>query len=184
VCGKYQNRWKEALSLSAAGATVMSAVVSLAVLGLAYIQLKQTGATLQLANAALQLANLAKSQAEASEGAVKDASVKLNDLVKGVEEQSRRMQRVEGVLTQVDLISGGRKLCLIYRPVTWNDEAGAIPLYVPATWTAGACKAQALKLGGAQFRLGCVFRDHASLGTLVENSRERPAVAPPENCGW
>ena len=80
----------------------MSAVISLALLGLTFLQSKQTSAILQLANAA-------KNQADQSEKAAKDASLRLADLVTGAEAASRRLGAVEGVLTQVDLASGGEE---------------------------------------------------------------------------
>lgn len=102
VCGKYRNRVVERVSQLAALATVVSAVISLALLGLTFLQSKQTSAILQLANAA-------KNQADQSEKAAKDASLRLADLVTGAEAASRRLGAVEGVLTQVDLASGGEE---------------------------------------------------------------------------
>jgi hypothetical protein len=150
----------EWLSWLASLAIVGSAAVSLGLLGVSYMQLKQTSAT-------LQLANTAKSQAD---------------------ETSRRIHAVEDVLTMVDLASGGRKLCMAYASPTWSDletgNAGDTSMYVPATWTAQACKNQAVKLGAGRFRLGCVFKEHASLGRFVPTSAPVSVALPSESCGW
>ena len=178
VCAKYQNRMLELLSPLVA---VLSAVTGLALLGVAYNQLKQSSAELELARAA-------KSQAEVSEKTARDASARLTDLVSGAEATSRRLTAVEGVLTQVDVASGGRKLCFAYRNPTWGEmrdgNLGDVSLYVPASWTATACRDQAVKLGSDRFRLGCVFKDRASVGPFTSTASGLAAALPIENCGW
>jgi len=181
VCLKYQNRFFEFFSKLAGVGTVASAVISLCLLGLTFVQLRDASDTLKLASAA-------KDQAQASESAAKQATTKLSELVANAEQTTRRLGSVEAVLTQVDLATGGRKLCMSFRPPTFGDmgtgEGGAMPLYVPAKWSAQSCANQALKFGATRFRLGCVFSDHASLGVFI-SATDNPSIAKPdENCGW
>src|ERR1035438_7345230 len=89
-----------------------------------------------------------------------------NELKLKAEATSDRLGKVEGVLTQVDIASNGRKLCLLYEPAMMGEPTiGVMPLYVPSKWTARACIDQArLAPSGTKFRLGCVFRseEHTS----------------------
>jgi hypothetical protein len=146
-------------------APVASAFVSFCLLALSFAQLWRT-------TNALDVANDAKRQAIA-------ASSSLTSMV-------NRLGSVEGVLTQVDLSSNGRKLCLIYEPATFDDPTlGTMPLYVPAKWTAKACVDQAkLSPAGTKLRLGCVFVDHASVGKVADISGKISPPIPAENCGW
>jgi hypothetical protein len=146
-------------------APVASALVSFFLLALSVAQLWRT-------TNALDVANDAKRQAVA-------ASFSLTAMV-------NRLGSVEGVLTQVDLASNGRKLCLIYEPATFDDPTlGTMPLYVPAKWTSQACLDQARRgLKGTKFRLGCVFVNHASIGEVTDISGKTSPPIPAENCGW
>ena len=77
---------------------------------------------------------------------------------------------------------------MAYQSPTWADletgTAGDASLYVPTSWTANVCRNQASTLRAARFRLGCVFKDHASIGPFTAISGKISAALPSANCGW
>jgi hypothetical protein len=159
ICGKHQKDGLLGRLLHWAPlAPVASAVLSFFLLAVSFMQMIGTSRTLGIANEL-------KLKAEAT---------------------SDRLGKVEGVLTQVDIASNGRKLCLLYEPAMMDEPTiGVMPLYVPSKWTARACIDQArLAPAGTKFRLGCVFVDHASIGKASEVSAKLNAAIPAENCGW
>lgn len=165
--------------------TIASAVISFCLLLLTALQVYVGYKDKTEAQAALQVANAAKAQSQAGLSAIEKADTKLKELVTSAEAMAHRVNAVESVLTQVDLATGGRKLCQIFENPTWGTIGeGPTALYVPSSWTAAACKNQAVKLKATRFKLGCIFDNRASLGAFVEVSRQLPAAIPPENCGW
>ena len=166
VCRSHQREgWLGRVLHWAPLAPVASALVSFFLLTLSVAQLWRT-------TNALDVANDAKRQAVA-------ASSSLTAMV-------GRLSSVEGVLTQVDPASSGRKLCLIYEPAMIDDPTiGTMALYVPTKWTAKACIDQArLSPVGTKFRLACVSADHASIGRVATTSGQSSPPMPAENCGW
>jgi hypothetical protein len=166
----------------------MSAIVSIALLGISIVTVSQSSAILQLANSA-------KAQADNSVEKVKKANERLDGILGRAqvsEEQitgmAKRMGAVESVLTQVDLNTGGRKLCMAFKEPTWDDlstgRAAPMPLYVPSKWPITACRSQAISLKLDRFRLGCIFADHASIGEFISVKADPTGAIPRENCGW
>ena len=106
-CGRYQNRKLQAITHISGLATAASALTSLALVSLSYFQMQQTSANLQISNEA-------KRQTEATAVGLK---------------------AVQDVLTQVDVVSGGRKVCASPRTVKWeeldSEATRNISFYVP-----------------------------------------------------
>jgi hypothetical protein len=184
-CRKHQNKWLEWVNIGAQLATVAAAITSFCLLGLTYIARKDANATLRIAErSASDLNTLRKAGQEDRQ--------RIADLLTSAETTSTRLAKVEGVLTQVDLPSGGRKVCLISVAPVWDNPNETTTLYVPAAWTWRACRDQAAVFSEQSktshprttFRLGCVFNEAASIAKSAEASASTQPALPQRNCGW
>jgi hypothetical protein len=195
TCGGNQHRFVTLLNLGAQAATVASAVVTLGLLVLTYWAQREASATLQIAKQAQERASGSEHTANSSAARLEQLRIggeadhaKMVVMVQGAERLSHRLTRVETVMTQVDLESGGRKVCIVGQAGTFNAP-GELTLYVPSTWTAAACQQLAKQEGRFDYRLGCVFENSSSFG-WTQNGREsataiaKANIRPEHNCGW
>jgi len=157
---------------------IISAVVSLALVALAFLQYRDSSMARQTADLAQRKAIVNERIAESASKTAEGAKAKLATLVDEAQRTSKRLGSVENVLTLVDVPSGGRKVCVV------SEREGlhitGVSLYVPAAWSVDACmKVARTQLRGQRVRVGCVFKNSAS---FAEATPFGPRPEP--NCGW